>query len=164
MDHHSWLHLFILYRDRTLLRTTIIPNDAFYMHGPFSRLNEELFSYLNIGLVIGGMIFGALHCVAWGFKFPSHVDNLLWKISAVICTAGPSIWNVSPIVFLAITDADTKREIVLWFQFSFCIFMSCVVVAYIFARVCLLVLVFRTLFYLPPEAFLSTWSSQVPHV
>jgi len=34
---------------------------------------------------------------------------------------------------------------------------------YIAARLFILVELFRTLFYLPPDAFTSTWTSSIPH-
>ncbi|KZP12302.1 hypothetical protein FIBSPDRAFT_661337, partial [Athelia psychrophila] len=29
------------------------------------------------------MVFGAVHCIAWSFAFPSRAEKLLWRISAV---------------------------------------------------------------------------------
>jgi hypothetical protein len=35
---------------------------------------------------------------------------------------------------------------------------------YIIARLALLVEIFRTLFFLPPDAYVSTWASDIPHI
>jgi hypothetical protein len=43
----------------------LIPNDAFYIYGPISSIEQaENFSYINIRLVVGGAIFGGLHSFA----------------------------------------------------------------------------------------------------
>ena len=39
-----------------------------------------------------------------------------------------------------------------------------IMVAYVVARLFLMFEVFRTLFFLPPGAFVATWSSSIPHV
>ena len=40
------------------------------------------------GLAIG-IIFGSIHCTAWQFQFPSYIEQLLWRISAISVTSGP---------------------------------------------------------------------------
>ncbi|KAA8630073.1 hypothetical protein SMACR_09325 [Sordaria macrospora] len=42
------------------------------------------------------VVFGAFHCIAWGWQFPTHLEQLLWQISSVVST-------VSPLVPLAFT-------------------------------------------------------------
>lgn len=36
------------------------------------------------GLTGAGLIFGALHCVAWNYEFPTPLEGLLWEIAALI--------------------------------------------------------------------------------
>jgi hypothetical protein len=38
------------------------------------------------------------------------------------------------------------------------------VMLYVFARLCLMVLVFRSLFFLEPHTFVTTWAREVPNV
>ncbi|KAK3953475.1 hypothetical protein QBC32DRAFT_387463 [Pseudoneurospora amorphoporcata] len=50
-----------------------------------------------------GMLLGALHLLAWNFTFPTPIEGLLWKISAVSMVA-------------AIPDVLVFRAGVVWFQ------------------------------------------------
>ena len=41
-------------------------------------------------IVLGvGVFFGAIHCIAWVFSFPTHTELLMWRISSVAITAVP---------------------------------------------------------------------------
>ena len=37
-------------------------------------------------------IFGAMHLIAWQFHFPSHVEQLLWRIGSLTITALPLVF------------------------------------------------------------------------
>jgi hypothetical protein len=144
-----------------------IPNDVCYPQGPFA-IEAHAVSYLNMGLVIGGTIFGAIHFLAWGFQFPSYTDTLLWRISAITCTGALPGYYVS-FFYREFVEASSPNSIILKLLALISSVLSfglviCLFIVYIFARLCLIVLVVRSLFCLPPEAFLSTWSSQIPHV
>ena len=42
-------------------------------------------------IVLGvGVCFGAIHCIAWHFSFPTHAELLIWRISCVAITVVPS--------------------------------------------------------------------------
>jgi hypothetical protein len=34
-------------------------------------------------------VFGGIHCIAWSFDFPSHNEQLLWRISSITITGIP---------------------------------------------------------------------------
>jgi hypothetical protein len=146
-----------------LADNSTIPNDALYPYRPIWTTTGH-FSNLCTGLVIGGTIFGALHCLAWGFQFPSQLDTLLWRASAIICTVSLPAYHACFLrwVFFVGISAGIRDSLEASCGFLARGLMAGLMVAYVFGRLCLLVLVFRSLFYLPPKAFLSTWSWQVP--
>lgn len=40
------------------------------------------FSTLMLGSLIGGVVFGNIHCATWNFFFPTPTEQLLWRISS----------------------------------------------------------------------------------
>lgn len=48
-----------------------------------------------------------------------------------------------------------------WIWLGWILGLACI---YILARLFVLVEIFRTLYLLPPEAFLTTWSASIPHL
>ncbi|KAG2126413.1 hypothetical protein BD769DRAFT_1575587, partial [Suillus cothurnatus] len=30
-----------------------------------------------------GMVFGAIHCLAWNFQFPRHAEKILWRVASI---------------------------------------------------------------------------------
>ena len=99
------------------------------------------------------MIFGGVHCIAWSFHFTSHIEQLLWRISAVVITGIPLAVSCLLIIFDKL-DADFLTIIV--FLLS---------TFYPVSRLVLLVLSLTTLRSLPPSAFRTVqWTTFFPHV
>lgn len=44
---------------------------------------------MTIACTILGSTFGGIHCIAWSFRFASHQEQILWRISSMIITCGP---------------------------------------------------------------------------
>ncbi|KAF2244895.1 hypothetical protein BU26DRAFT_491017 [Trematosphaeria pertusa] len=139
--------------------TSPIPNDARYAHGAAASaiFPGVLLTRMDDGFTIAGIVFGGIHCAAWNFAFPSPVERLLWRISSV-GTAG-----VLPLYYaLLLADIHLRRFSILRVVLPVLEFL--VGLSYLLARLYLLVEVFRELFFLPPSAFISTWTAQFPHV
>lgn len=100
-------------------------------------------------------IFGGVHCLAWSTTFPSDLEELMWKLSALIVTFFPAL--LLPL-FITIED-DFRPElmgitisVLFFFFFSF----------YIIARVFLIVLPFLALRALRPGTLRDVeWSRYI---
>ena len=106
--------------------------------------------------------FGAIHCIAWLFSFPTHTELLIWRISSIAITAAPIY--ISLMFFLAgllggILDLEKSAYIV---------FYSAPVIGgmlYVLARATTLVLAFTSLRDLLPGAYETVrWTTFIPHI
>jgi len=121
------------------------------------------------GLYLSLTLFGGLHVVAWNFEFPTKPEMMLWRIASVWCTG----FVVIPVgvLFLAgfmeNTLPNNRPEWMValsrWVPWHTLVLVA-LYVSYIVARAFVLVEIFRTLFFLPPTAYIATWTSDVPHV
>ena len=106
-------------------------------------------------IVLGvGICFGAIHCIAWGFSFPTHTELFMWRISSVAITAVPIY---IPLMF----------GLGAWLgNMGFCaISIFPAFILYIIARAVTLVLALTSLRDLPPGAFDTVhWTTFIPHV
>lgn len=114
----------------------------------------------SIGIFLA-MGFGAIHCVAWNYNFPSETERLLWRTSSVIVVALP--------FFLFIPAVDVMRRstnVVRWYHdFVFHIMVPLGAVVYLIARMILIVLPFTSLRSLPSAAYKDIdWTHFVPHI
>ena len=101
-----------------------------------------------------GVCFGAIHCIAWVFSFPTYAELLIWHISSVAITAVPIY------IFLMAILAG-------WlYSMTFAIISILPAgVLYIIAWVVTLVLAFISLRDLLPGAYETVhWTTFLPHV
>ena len=114
------------------------------------------------GIVLGvGVCFGAIHCIAWHFSFPTPTELLMWRISCVAITAVPVY--VLLMIFLGglLLDTDSHKFglIVLYFG------SLSGGILYVITRAVTLVLAFTSLRDLPPGAYQTVhWTTFIPHV
>lgn len=165
----------------TLSRRSKVP--IFYAANP---LDDELFLADFIGMVTA-TLFGAIHCIAWSFTFLSDTERLLWRISSLIIVGGPSIWAV--IFLLAWLKSDLKinkrwmivwawgwwkggdytagwdKRTIKWVGSITGILCFISIIAYIVARIILLVIAFLALRSLSVSAYQTvTWTTFIPHI
>ena len=110
------------------------------------------------GLV--AVIFGAVHCIAWSFQFPSHMEQMLWRISAIAIISVPVLFPLVGLFgFVHLPWLSNKREVLT-------VVMVVVLASlYMLARVMLFILAFISLRTLPPEAYYAvTWTTYIPHI
>ena len=111
-----------------------------------------------------GICFGAIHCIAWHFSFPTHAELSIWRISSVAMTVVPFYIPLTLLLagWLEDMDFDTASDIIGLIAI-FSIFPA--LIFYIVARVFTLALAFTSLRDLPHGAFDTVhWTTFIPHV
>ncbi|KAF8153946.1 hypothetical protein B0H34DRAFT_676828 [Crassisporium funariophilum] len=133
------------------------PTRAPTFYAPEIRRGAETRTFALVLTVASG--FGALHCVAWFFTFPSTSEMWMWRISSIIIA-------VNPIVFTVIWHTDFLQD-----SFgqslpdAYGIILVFISITYIIARVILLILPLLALRSLPIGAYDDVdWSSILPHI
>jgi hypothetical protein len=105
------------------------------------------------------IVFGAVHCVAWSYAFPSHVEKLLWRLSALSIVAMPVVIVLGIVVYQNFFFLDQTIWMVVLFAGLFGALL------YIPARILLLTLTFTTLRSLPLAAYQTVqWTTFIPHI
>ena len=111
-----------------------------------------------------GACFGAIHCIAWHFSFPTHTELLIWRISCVAITAIPIYIFLMGYLskWLDKTDFETAIGIIAVVGI---ISLFPAGLLYIVARIFTLALAFTSLRELPHGAFDTVhWTTFIPHV
>ena len=121
--------------------------------------NDEEVTADVIVLVVG-VCFGAIHCIAWVFSFPTHGELLMWRVSSIAITAVPIYIPLMLGVATWLSGMD--------FEYFVVAVVSSVLpagIVYIIARAVTLVLAFTSLRDLPPGAYETVyWTTFIPHV
>jgi len=110
-----------------------------------------------VSIAIGALVFGSIHLFAWNLSFPNDTEKLLWRLSSILAALIPAVLAT----LLAI--ANRSRGIGVQERWYFIISLFGISV-FVLARLCLVVEAFRSLYFLPPEAFIYTWTSNVLHL
>ena len=113
-------------------------------------------------IVLGvGVCFGAIHCISWGFSFPTHTELLMWRILCIAMTAVPIYITLGSFL----TDQLNKMNLDKFVMPVALISILPAVLLYILARAITLVLAFTSLRGLPPGAYETVhWTTFIPHV
>jgi hypothetical protein len=139
-----------------LLRETRV--STFYS-GEIQERGKSFFALYFAEMIIA-MVFGGIHCIAWSFSFPTHVERILWRASSIAIISTPFLVLVFILVFafLGLNISDFFD----FFGHLLAIFLPCI---YVFSRLILMVLSFISLRSLPPNAFYTVhWTTFIPHV
>ena len=103
-----------------------------------------------------GVCFGAIHCIAWDFSFPTHAELVMWRISSVAITAVPIYIFLGFILAAWADSSNYTPEAILILP---------PVTLYILARAVTLVLAFTSLKDLAPGAYeIVHWTTFIPHI
>ena len=111
-------------------------------------------------------VFGAIHCIAWSFRFATSQEQWVWRISVILVSGLPI--SVVAFSFLEGIFIPTKENnhtwVALWELFVKFIWPG-MMFLYVIARIVLLVYPFVALRALPPGAYVQVnWVSFLPHI
>ncbi|KAL6910279.1 hypothetical protein GGI43DRAFT_389795 [Trichoderma evansii] len=106
-------------------------------------------------------VFGGIHAVAWNFAFPSTIELVLWRCASIYTAAAP----LCLALFLFLSGTLEKHlNLASYATFSIDCLAFVLTAFYSIARLCIIVEMFRTLYFLPPGSYISTWTSNIPHL
>ncbi|KAJ6442904.1 hypothetical protein O9K51_04082 [Purpureocillium lavendulum] len=132
--------------------------------------DKKALYYLLGGAAFGGVVFGGVHLLAWDMEFPTDIEHILWKVSSIITMFAPASYGVLVFSYSYIRDRLEERRQEGWRHVSragkvgYYIVQSLGMLAFVLARVFLLVEALRSLYYLPRDAFVASWAANAPHV
>jgi len=108
---------------------------------------------MPMAIILGGIIFGGVHLAAWNFSYPTLAEQVMWRVSSIYLMLGPLLSIILASFLVRVLSEFGMRKVL----------TPCLGVAYVAARLALLVGSLRSLWFLPPEAFVSTWAGNAPH-
>ncbi|KAK8134775.1 hypothetical protein PG984_006787 [Apiospora sp. TS-2023a] len=123
--------------------------------------------YLTVGTSVGSFAFGCVHLLAWNSVYPNETERILWIVSSFITALVPALililFLISDFVEKLLPFSSTPGQQRVWSNIGYIIFTFIPMAVYIVARAFLIVEMFRSLYFLPPEIFLSVWTKEIPH-
>ena len=129
---------------------------------PMFWANNTENNALNANLVMlgVGVCFGAIHCIAWGFPFPTHAELLIWRVSSVAITAIPVFFSLmGPLSLWAKNRNFDTAALIIGITFIVAFGL------YSYGRIFTLALALTSLRKLPPGAFDTVhWTTFLPHI
>ena len=119
----------------------------------------------QIVLPVIGVLFGGVHCLAWGFPFPTESEAMLWRICAIYCTVFPVVFPTVLLIRAKLPDRPDHPDRPDWLCRLRYTTKYAPIAGYIVCRVILLVLTFTSLRATPPGIYAATnWTFFLPHV
>jgi hypothetical protein len=117
-----------------------------------------------IPTILLSVVLGAIHIAGWNLAFPSQVDRWLWRSCAIASAASPILWMGLSLPLLAMAKTNVSDSAINAGVWATAGQQGILTVAYVVARTVLMALMVRSLFFLPLEAFTTTWATSIPHL
>lgn len=161
-----WLNTTSFFRNAFLPKRIAIPketigNDMCNPEARLGYLKVEIHWHVtaeDIGFFLGAVTFGAVHCLAWNFAFPTRAEQILWRTTSVYTVV------VFPAhYFFMLFHSWLALENWLWHAVRR-VTADATYLFYTASRLFIIVEVIRSLAYLPPDAFMATWSDSIAHI
>lgn len=110
-----------------------------------------------------GLLFGAVHCIAWNFSFPSTMKRTLWRVCAIAVGVGPIfalLLTIVTIILGALLNVPPPFDEHLSDMVLILPYLS-----FFIARAGLLVLSVTALRTIPTSGYQTVpWLSYIPHL
>lgn len=98
------------------------------------------------------LVFGAIHIAAWNFPFPTLIEIWLWRVCTVFAMASiPIGYYIGLLPGLRKLMEPSE-------------YVALSIGIYGVARLVIIGVMARSVFYLEPASFVTTWASNLPHV
>ncbi|KDQ49520.1 hypothetical protein JAAARDRAFT_212209 [Jaapia argillacea MUCL 33604] len=124
--------------------------------------NEEV-NQLTLASSIIATCFGAIHILAWNGPVPSPTQLLLWRISSLTITCVPLLGGVAFKVYSEMYGTGEGGSV--WLEMASLWPSIMAALAYITARIILIILTFMSLRSLPPGVYETVvWTTLIPHI
>jgi hypothetical protein len=115
-----------------------------------------------IALPIVGIIFGAVHLVAWQFYFHTARERFLWRIFAILVAGTPMV--LTAVERLAYWLDVESVESLDWIGYVFWWLKAILILAYAASRIYLIAMSFVSLRHLPESTYPTVqWANYLPH-
>lgn len=140
-------------------------NSESFINRHFSSDNGRgLGGAFTLALSFTSATFGALHTIGWSLPSPTQVEYMLWRVSCLVLMCYPLVpIIIPPSGELLLNRAPKWVLLVYGGSMSFISLLGAI--AYVGARLILLVLPFLELRALPPLAHQTVaWSNFLPHI
>ncbi|KIK66296.1 hypothetical protein GYMLUDRAFT_157760 [Collybiopsis luxurians FD-317 M1] len=122
----------------------------------------KLFGVPSVISYLAATLFGAIHCIAWNFTFPTGLDQFLWRMSSFAVTFVPFCGAICNYIGER-WKKDFSRASSL--RVTWQIIVTLVFIGYITARLTLIVETFLAFRNLPQSALRDVaWTSFIPHI
>ena len=116
---------------------------------------------------LAGVVFGVIHCLAWHFTFPSHIEKIIWRASSLCVVSTCALTFISVFIYYPFNGLMARMydPIRLFGNTIVFVLVFLIPVIYPLARVTLLILAVSSLRSLPPSAFDTVrWIELIPHI
>lgn len=119
---------------------------------------------------VAGALFGAIHCLAWHFSFPSSAEQIIWRFASlgIVGSCATTFYTVLSFFIGQRAERHWIDPVVILVSLGLPLCaLACglAILVYPVARITLLVIAIASLRSLPTSAFDTVdWIELVPHI